>query len=157
LKSKLIDDPSHDAGGASQKTFALIFDTGDQVVAGLKAFAGEQHLAASHFTAIGAFKDVSLGYFDWEKKGYIKIPIHEQVEVLSLVGDVTINAGKPNVHAHVVLGRQDGSTCGGHLLEAEVRPTLEVMLTESPAHLERKFDQEAGLPLIRIDDPDSTS
>ena len=151
MKSKLIGDPAHDAGAASQKTFALIFNTGDQVVAGLKAFAEEEHLAASHFTAIGAFKDITLGYFDWEKKDYQKIPVHEQVEVLSLVGDVTVNDGKPNIHAHVVLGKRDGSTCGGHLIEAQVRPTLEVILTESPAHLERRFDKEAGLALISFE------
>ena len=151
MKSKLIDDPIHDAGAIRRKTFALIFNTSDQVMAGLKAFAEEQHLAASHFTAIGAFKDVTLGYFDWEKKDYLKIPVHEQVEVLSLVGDVTINDGKSNIHAHVVLGKRDGSTCGGHLIEAEVRPTLEVILTESPAHLERRFDKEAGLALISLE------
>jgi predicted DNA-binding protein with PD1-like motif len=150
MKTTLIDEPVHDAGVANQKTFAIIFNTGDQVMAGLKSFAQEQHLAASHFTAIGAFKEVSLGYFDWEKKDYLKIPVHEQVEVLSLVGDVTINDGKPNIHAHVVLGKRDGSTYGGHLIEAEVRPTLEVILTESPAHLERRFDEEAGLALISL-------
>jgi uncharacterized protein len=95
MRTKLIDDPIHDAGAASQQTYALIFNTGDQVVSGLKTFAGEQHLAASHFTAIGAFQDVTLSYFDWEKKDYIKIPIREQVEVLSLVGDITISDGKP--------------------------------------------------------------
>ena len=151
MRTRLIDDPVHDAGAASQKTFALVFSTGDQVVSGLKAFAEEQHLAASQLTAIGAFKQVTLGYFDWEKKEYLKIPIHEQVEVLSLVGDVTISEGKPSIHAHVVLGKRDGSTCGGHLIEAEVRPTLEVILTESPAHLERRYDQEAGLALISLE------
>jgi predicted DNA-binding protein with PD1-like motif len=151
MRSTLIDDPVHDAGAASQKTFALVFNTGDPVVSGLKAFAEEEHLAASHFTAIGAFKDVTLGYFDREKKDYIRIPIHEQVEVLSLVGDISISEGKPNIHAHAVLGRRDGSTCGGHLIEAEVRPTLEVILTESPAHLERRFDKQAGLALISLD------
>ena len=150
MKSNLIDDPAHDAGATSQKTFALVFNTGDEVVAGLRAFAEEEHLAASHFTAIGAFNNVTLGYFDWEKKDYIKIPISEQVEVLSLVGDIAVNEGQPNIHAHAVLGKRDGSTCGGHLIEAEVRPTLEVILTESPAHLERRFDKEAGLALISL-------
>jgi uncharacterized protein len=150
MKNRLIDDPVHDTGAANQKTYILVFNTGDQVVASLKAFAEEQHLAASHFTAIGAFKDVTLGYFDWEKKDYLKIPINEQVEVLSLVGDITVNKDKPNIHVHAVLGKRDGSTCGGHLIEAVVRPTLEVILTESPAHLERRFDKEAGLALISL-------
>jgi uncharacterized protein len=150
MKSKLIDDPAQAAGTASRKTFALIFSTGDQAMAGLKAFAEEQHLAASHFTAIGAFKEVTLGYFDWEKKDYLKIPVDEQVEVLSLVGDIAINNGKPNIHVHAVLGKRDGTTCGGHLIEAEVRPTLEVILTESPDHLIRRFDKESGLALISL-------
>ena len=150
MKSKLIDDAVHNAEAVSQKTFALVFSTGDQVMAGLKAFAEEQDLAASHFTAIGAFKQVTLGYFDWEKKDYLKIPVHEQVEVLSLVGDITINQGKPNIHVHAVLGKRDGSACGGHLIEAEVRPTLEVILTESPDHLTRRFDSESGLALISL-------
>ncbi|MBV8812972.1 MAG: DNA-binding protein [Verrucomicrobia bacterium] len=148
MRSKKIDpSPSN---GSGQKTFAIIFDAGDRVVEGLKSFAVEQGLAASHFTAIGAFKDVLLAYFDCDKKEYQKIPVHEQLEVLSLVGDITIKDGTPNIHAHVVLGKRDSSTCGGHLMEAEVRPTLEVILTESPAHLERRFDQAAGLPLISI-------
>jgi uncharacterized protein len=126
MKYKLIGEAGQGAKATKQKTFAIIFNTGDEVVAGLKTFAGEKGLAASHFTAIGAFKDVVLGYFDWEKKDYTNIPIHEQVEVevLSLVGDVTLDEGKPNIHAHVVLGKQDGSTCGGHLIEARVRPTF---------------------------------
>jgi uncharacterized protein len=144
MKSKLI----HDNDGA--KTFALIFDTGDEAMAGLVEFAKQNQLGASHFTAIGAFKDVTLGYFDWESKEYQKIPVREQVEVLSLIGDVALQDAKPKVHAHVVVGRSDGSTRGGHLVEAHVRPTLEVILTESPEHLRKQIDEESGLALIRI-------
>jgi uncharacterized protein len=149
MKSKRIDISS--AKGSNQKTFAVVFQTGDHVMAGRNRCASQEGLSASHFTAIGAFRDVTLGYFDCDKKEYRKIPVHEQVEVLSLVGDITINEGKPNVHAHVVLGRSDGSTCGGHLMEAQVRPTLEVILTESPVHLQRRFDKAAGLPLISLE------
>jgi len=134
-----------------EKAFAVIFDTGDEVKAGLVAFAKEQRLAGSHFTAIGAFSEVTLGYFDWQKKEYRKIPVREQVEVLSLVGDVALKEnGEPEVHAHVVVGRSDGTTMGGHLMEARVRPTLEVMLVESPKHLQRRHDAESGLALIRL-------
>ena len=129
--------------------FAVIFETGDDPVAGLTRFAAEQQLAASSFTAIGAFSEAQLGYFDWEKKDYERIPVKEQVEVLALVGDIALQDGKPKLHAHVVLGRRDGSACGGHLLEARVRPTLEVILTESPAHLRREYDPRSGLALIR--------
>ena len=152
MKSKMLAGPSKPTLEAHERTFALIFDTGDEVIAGLKAFAASEGLAASHFTAIGAFSDTLLGYFDWEKKDYEKIPLQEQVEVLSLMGDVTLKDGKPNVHAHVVLGKRDGAAHGGHLLEARVRPTLEVILTESPRHLTRHFDKESGLALIRLED-----
>lgn len=144
MKSKLIHE--HDG----EKTFALIFETGDEAMAGLVEFAKANQLAAARFTAIGAFRDVTLGYFDWEKKAYQKIPVREQVEVLSLIGDVALKDDKPQVHAHVVVGRSDGSTRGGHLMEAHVRPTLEVILTESPAHLRKQTDEESGLALIRI-------
>lgn len=144
MKSKLLHEQS------GQKTFALVFDSGDEVVAGLLAFAKDKHLAASHFTAIGALSDVTLGYFDWEKKDYQKLPVGEQVEVLSLIGDVALNNGEPKVHAHVVVGKSDGTAHGGHLMEAHVRPTLEVIIVESPEHLQRKTDQETGLALISL-------
>jgi uncharacterized protein len=93
-----------------------------------------------------------LGYFDWERKEYKRIPVTEQVEVVSLVGDVALDPkGEPSLHAHVVLGRSDGSTLGGHLLEAQVRPTLEVVINESPAHLRKRKDPESGLALIDLD------
>jgi predicted DNA-binding protein with PD1-like motif len=134
-----------------EKTFALIFATGDEAIGGLTAFARENRLAASHFTAIGAFQEATLGYFDWEEKDYLKIPVHEQMEVLSLVGDITLDeTDKQQVHAHVVLGRADGTTRGGHLLEGRVRPTLEVLLVESPRHLRRKHDPQSGLALIQL-------
>jgi len=145
MQSKLIHE--HDR----QKTFVLIFETGDEVASGLAEFARAQELAAAHFTAIGALSDVTLGYFDWEKKDYLRIPVTEQVEVLALVGDVALGKDdKPVVHAHLVVGRRDGSTRGGHLLEAHVRPTLEVVLVESPAHLHRRFDLQSHLALIRL-------
>jgi predicted DNA-binding protein with PD1-like motif len=133
---------------SGERVFAVIFETGDDPVAGLTRFADERKLGASAFTAIGAFSEATLGYFEWEKKDYERIPVKEQVEVLSLLGDIALQDGKPNLHAHVVLGRRDGSTCGGHLLEARVRPTLEVIITETPSHLRRKHDPATGLALI---------
>jgi uncharacterized protein len=133
-----------------QNTFALIFDKGDEFMSGLTSFAKEKNLGGSHFTAIGAFRSVMLGYFDRHKKDYKKIPIEEQVEVLSLVGDIALKDGAPQVHAHVVVGKSDGTAHGGHILEARVWPTLEVVLTESPKHLRRQFDAESGLALIDL-------
>lgn len=145
MRAKLIDE--HD-----QRVFAVIFDTGEDPMAGLTRFAEEQNLKASSFTAIGAFSEATLGYFDWEKKDYERIAVREQTEVLALIGDIAVEgASKRKVHAHVVLGKRDGAACGGHLLAAKVRPTLEVILTESPGHLQRRHDPASGLALIRFD------
>lgn len=111
MKSRRID--------TQPNTYAVIFETGDEVTAGLAAFAKEQRLSASHFIAIGAFQEVTLGYFDWDKKDYTHNPISEQVEVLSLIGVIALDRGEPKVHAHVIVGKSDGTAHGGHLYECE--------------------------------------
>jgi predicted DNA-binding protein with PD1-like motif len=115
-----------------------------------RRFAEQENLGAASFSAIGAFSEAVLGYFDWDKRDYERIPVAEQVEVLALLGDIALQNGKPKLHAHAVLGRRDGAACGGHLLEARVRPTLEVIITESPAHLRRVHDAASGLALIKL-------
>ena len=126
---------------------AVIFETGDEFMAGLRAHAEQNKLRAARFTGIGAFQSATLAYFDWETKKYCELPVDEQVEVLVLTGDIAVKDGKPEPHVHVVLGRRDGSTRGGHLVRAIVRPTLELMLEPGGA-LERRFDPASGLALI---------
>ena len=134
-----------------EKTYVLVFDIGDEVVSNLLEFARTQAIAAGHFTAIGGFSDVTLGYFQLEVKDYKHINVAEQVEVLSLVGNFAVTAeGEPKVHAHVVVGKSDGSAYGGHLLRARVRPTLEVVVIESPRHLQRISDPNTGLALLKL-------
>ena len=130
------------------RTFAVVLSTGEEAMAALTAFAAEHQLRATQFTAIGAFSRLVVAYFDWSSKQYQNIAIDEQVEVLSLVGDVTLDKQKPKVHAHVVIGKANATAHGGHLVEGHVRPTLEIIMTESPAHLRRRFDPESGLSLI---------
>lgn len=137
---------------AAPKTFAVVFDKGDEVAAGLTEFARAHRLAAARLTAIGAFSDVTVGYFMPDRKEYRRIPIREQVEVLALVGDITLDEhGQSRVHAHVVVGKADGTAHGGHLLEAHVWPTLEVIVEEAPRHLARRFDPATGFALIALE------
>jgi uncharacterized protein len=142
VQSKLIND-------GPQKTYVLVLESGDEAVSSIEGFAVKRGLSAAQITGIGAFSDAVLGFFDWETKDCRKIPVREQVEVVSLVGDVAQGPdGKPALHPHVVVSRSDGIAMGGHLLEAHVRPTLEVVLTESPEHLHKRKDPESGLALI---------
>jgi predicted DNA-binding protein with PD1-like motif len=145
MKSQLIALPA-DTG--APRTFAVVLSTGEEVTEALNAFATEHELSAAQVTALGAFSSVELGYFDWQRKEYARIPIDEQVEVLSLVGDIALKDGAPFLHPHVTVGKRDGSAWGGHLLRGVVRPTLEVIVTESPSVLARRYDPQTGLALI---------
>nr|CAD6438804.1 hypothetical protein REQ54_04761 [Rhizobium sp. Q54] len=135
---------------AGQRTFAVILQTGDEVMSCLKRFTRAEDISAAHLTALGAFQCAELFFFEWESKQYLPIHVEEQVEVASLLGDVALDADeKPSLHLHVVLGKRDGSALAGHLAKAIVRPTLEIVVTETPAHLHRLKDEETGLALIR--------
>ncbi|MGA7265972.1 MAG: PPC domain-containing DNA-binding protein [Stellaceae bacterium] len=131
-------------------TYAVVLDTGDEVIGELGKFVREQEVEAASLAAIGAFSRAVLGYFQWEAKQYKKIPVGEQVEVLSLLGDVAVGDQGPTLHLHAVLGKADGSVVGGHLIEAYVRPTLEVILIQPPSYLRKRKDPETGLALINI-------
>lgn len=146
MQRKLV----HESAG--QRIYVAVLESGDEVHGCLQRLAEEESLSAAQVTAIGAFRDATLAYFDWEAKAYEEIPVDEQVEVLSLTGDIALDqSDRPKLHLHTVLGRRDGSTIGGHLIGAHVRPTLEVILTEAPAFLRRVHDPHSGLALIRLD------
>lgn len=142
MKAKLVNN--------SPKIFVLVFDSGDEVVAGISLFARNEGIYSASLSAIGAFSKATIGYFDFALKDYRKIEINEQVELLTLTGDLAEFQNEPKLHAHIVLGKSDGSAYGGHLLKAYVKPTLEVVLTELPAYLHRKMDKDSGIPLIRL-------
>ncbi|MFO1062056.1 MAG: PPC domain-containing DNA-binding protein [Dongiaceae bacterium] len=143
MRSQLL----HEAGG--RRSWAVVLATGDEAMASLQAFVDGQAIEAAQLTGIGAFERATLGYFDWPSRSYRRNEVPEQVEVASLIGDVAVAPdGKRTLHVHLVLGRRDGSALAGHLLAGTVRPTLEVIVTESPAHLRKRRDPESGLLLI---------
>ena len=144
MRSKLLNaDPP--------VTYAVVLDNGDEVTGALGNFVRDQEVEAASVTAIGAFSRALLGYFQWETKQYKQIAVEEQVEVLSLLGDVAVGEQGPTLHLHAVLGKADGSVVGGHLLEAHVRPTLEIILIQPPSYLRKRKDPETGLALIVTD------
>ncbi len=108
----------------------------------------DHRITAAAFTGLGAFSDATLGFFDFATKDYERIRIDEQVEVVTLVGNFATQNGEAKLHPHVVVSKRSGQAFGGHLLEAHVRPTLEVVVTESPAELRRETDEATGLPLL---------
>jgi uncharacterized protein len=142
MKVKLVSE------GQGQKTYAVIFRKGDEVLSGLTDFAVKYNVHDAHFTGIGAVSGATVGWLDLSRKVYHRIDVSEQVEVLSMMGDIATFNGKPVVHAHMVFGEHDGSTVGGHLWEAHVNPTVEVFVTADAAALEKVPDDESGMKVI---------
>jgi predicted DNA-binding protein with PD1-like motif len=146
MKSKKV------AGDAGTETRVVILDTGEEAFAALTKFANDAGINAASLTAIGAFEKAVVGWFDFDKKAYKRIEIAQQCEVLSAIGDVAVgDDGKASLHVHVVLGLSDGTTRGGHLIEGKVRPTLEVVMIDTPAELRRKKKADIGIALIDLE------
>ena len=148
MKSKVVED-------ADVVTYVLVCDPGDEAVAELARFARAEQLEAAQITAVGAFEHAVIGWFDPAARQYRRIPVDEQCELLSLIGDVAAGEDGPVVHAHVVLGLSDGTTRGGHLLEGRVFPTLEAVVTETPAVLRKVMRPDVGIALIDLDESES--
>jgi hypothetical protein len=140
------------AGDAGVGTRVVVLDSGEEPFAALTKFANDAGITAASLTAIGAFENATIGWFDFEKRTYQKIEVAEQCEVLSAIGDVAVgDDGKASLHIHVVLGLSDGTTRGGHLLEGKVRPTLEVVLIDTSAKLRRRKRADIGIALIDLE------
>lgn len=144
MKSTLLSESETD------RTFVLILDN-EEAFSAIQDFCAREGISAATVTAIGAFAEAMVGWFDFQSRTYRKIPVAEQCEVLSLIGDVAVgDDGKPSLHLHAVLGLHDGTTKGGHFLKGTVHPTLEVVLREAPAHLRRRMRKDLGIALIDL-------
>jgi len=144
MKAKVVED-------ADVVTYVVVCYPGDEAVAVLTQFARSERLEAAQVTAVGAFEHATVGWFDRAARDYRRIRVNEQCEVLSLLGDVAEGQDGPTPHMHVVLGLSDGTTRGGHLFEARVFPTLEAVVTETPARLKKVFRPDIGIALIDLD------
>ncbi len=130
-------------------TYVLIFNAGDEAKAELDRFARETGVTGATISGVGAGSSATVGWFDFDRKAYDPTRIDEQVEVVSLLGDIaTLEDGTPQVHAHMVVAKRGGAAFGGHLMELRVKPTLEVIITETPAHLRKRL--LPGLPVATI-------
>ncbi len=144
VKTKLISQ------NGTSKTYVLVFAKGDEIVSGLTEFAQKYQVKNARFTAIGDATSSKLGWYDKSKKMFKVIPITEPAEITSLIGDIALYNGKPVAHAHINVATSDGIVHGGHLLEAFVFPTLEVMVTTEETPLQKKLYEEAGATIIDL-------
>lgn len=142
MKYKLLSDTN------GVKEYVLIFAKGDEVLSGISDFAATQKISSARFTAIGALKSTTTAWFDLAEKTYKLNHINQQVELVSLIGDIALYDGHPVVHAHYSLGLSDGSLQGGHLIEAITDPTVELFMTTYATPLQKQLDKETDLKLI---------
>lgn len=130
------------------KNHVLVLKTGDDALAAITKFAKRNKIEGASFSAIGAFREATIAFWNWDTKEYEHIEVAEQVEVLTLTGNVSRAGDQVKLHSHVTLGRRDGATVGGHLVRAIVRPTLEVFLIDYGIRLTRSKDLTTGLWLL---------
>ena len=142
MQVKLVKDTPE------EKVYAVVFSKGDEAMSGLTDFALKYGVGDAHFTGIGAVSSATMAWLDPANKVYHRISVPEQVEVLSLIGDVATFNGRPVVHMHAVLGHPDGTTTGGHVFELNVNPTLEVFVTVNSTPLKKRPDDASGMKVI---------
>jgi uncharacterized protein len=130
------------------KSYAIILAKGDEVMSGLTDFARQNKVASASFTAIGAFSHATVAWFDDGRKEFRLIPIKQQAELTSMIGNITLSGEQAVAHAHVSVASSDGTVRGGHLIDAYVFPTLEVFMTVYPTALHKQLDDATGLKLI---------
>ena len=130
------------------KNYAIVLAKSDEVMSGLTDFAKQYKVTAASFTAIGAFSNATVAWFDRTKKEYKLIPIKQQVELVSMIGDIALSGDQPVVHTHVAVASSDGTVMGGHLIEAHVFPTLELFASVYPMALHKEPDDATALKLI---------
>ena len=147
-----------------QRKFVLVLDAGEEALTAITAFAVAQQLSGSTISGLGAFSRCCLGHFDPATKDFHRNEVEVQSEVLSMLGNIAggddadsddddgdgdADKPGPHLHVHCVVGLNDATTRGGHLIAGFVRPTMELVIEESPVHLQRGLDRSSGLVLLQ--------
>ena len=117
------------------------------------AIARKEEVSTAKVEAIGGVDGLKLAYFNHETKRYEDHEFREFMEVTGILGNVTLKEGKPFLHIHGTFGRKDLSTLAGHVIEADVFPLLEVVVTPTKNRALRRFDEELGLNVIYKTEP----
>jgi uncharacterized protein len=128
----------------SPRSFEVVMGRGDDVMSGMTEFADRYNLKTSQVTAVAGLGPLLLGWGDPgpNGKGFKKIPVNEEVETV-INGNITTGQdGKPRFHAHLICVFPDGTTKGGHVIEAKVGLAFEAMVTELETDPDAKFDKE---------------
>jgi predicted DNA-binding protein with PD1-like motif len=120
-------------------------EKGVDIVSGLTAIMQQNNIAAGMVSGIGAVSEAQLGYFNAQTKTYEKRSFQENMEIVSLKGNISIKDNGIFPHLHVVLSSRDFSAVGGHLFSGTVYAfEFEVIPFENTPFV-RAFDNDTGL------------
>ena len=125
-------------------TYVFRVPGGEELLSYITRFAKTNGVRLGLVLAIGALRRCKLGYYDQRAQRYEVLELDEEVELVSALGNVSIREGEPFVHVHVSVGRRDGTTLSGHLIEAEVF-VAEVFLLGLEGEPELTREKEGGL------------
>lgn len=117
----------------------------EEVISKIKKICEENGIKTASVTGIGACRLAEIGYLQFERKTYKRITLEKQLEITSLVGNVTIADEGLFVHVHVTLSDEDMNVYGGHLFRALANPFVEISIAESSVERVKKLDEKIGL------------
>lgn len=128
-----------------EKQIVVRLDKGDHVMESLLAIAEKENIKSASITGLGAVDIANIAFFDIETKEYRTQQFNEMFEVLNLTGFLTQLDNKLHSHIHITLGRSDYSVIGGHLIEAQIGVTCEIVLNILDIPIHRQHDDELGI------------
>lgn len=126
----------------------LNFARGEELFSTILAWCGENSLVGGTLTGLGACDQLEIAYYNLETRTYERHQVNEDVEIVSLTGNLGTLDGKPMLHLHGSFGRLDLSLFGGHLFSLRVSGACEIHLTPLKSSLVRQYDETTGLNLL---------
>ena len=120
---------------------------GDDLLLALEQLAQEHGITLGEVTAIGAVSQARVGFYNQAERQYYYLDLAQPLEILALVGNISIKDGKPMVHAHLTLSDHEGRAFGGHLAPGTQVFACEFAILEhqSATTLVRQMDEPTGL------------
>jgi len=130
------------------RDYYIRLDKGDEVIASLIALCEREGIRCGSVSGIGGCGYAAVGVFDLAAKEYVRREEHTLLELVSLNGNITVYEEKPYVHAHALFAYQREGEIGtltGHLLEAVIELTGELVLTPAEGRITRRYDEALGI------------
>ena len=133
-----------------ENKYIVSIDNHTEIADALLSFCSEMGIKSGSISGIGAIDSMTLRFFNHATKKYVDRQFNEQMEIASLLGNVSTLDGKTYLHLHIVAGRSDYSTLGGHLLSARLSGAGEFFVEDFGVDAERAYSEEIGLNIYKL-------